>query len=164
MTFRRSRLLFPILLALPHLHGADSALRFQKVFGGSANDTVSAVASAPSGGAIVAGFTASYDFPVTDGSRNIATQFPITAEDGVSWNPLGNLPAGVPWSLAVGGGKSPGWYVTAPTGVYKSTDGGVTWTEAGPHGLPRCNSAADCSVLSVTTDPQHPDTIYGRSS
>ena len=80
---------------------------------------------------IVGGTTSSYDFPVTDGSRNVATQFAATSDDGDSWRPLGNLPAGTPWSLAVDSSKPPVWYATGSSGIFKSTDGGATWRRVG---------------------------------
>src|SRR5437764_12871659 len=91
--------LFPLLLLfVSSLWSADSALLFRKTFGGSGNETVTAIKTDISGNVIVGGTTSSYDFPVTDGSRNVATQFAVSSDDGDSWRPLSNLPAGTPWS------------------------------------------------------------------
>ncbi|HEY1496748.1 MAG TPA: SBBP repeat-containing protein, partial [Candidatus Solibacter sp.] len=127
--------------------GADSALQFRKIFGGSGNDSVKAIATDPSGYVIVGGSTSSYDFPVTDGSRNSATQFGVSVDSGGSWQPLGNLPQGTPVTLAAG---TSAWYAGGSGGIFKSTDGGATWTL----------SLGGAAAALVVMDPSRESTVY----
>src|SRR6266478_2166962 len=125
-----SRLISPVgvvLLFLSPAYSTESALRFTKIFGGSGNESVSAMVTDPAGFVILAGQTSSYDFPVTDGSLNTGTQFAVTADSGLTWRPLSNLPSGTPTVIAVDSSTSPIWYAAGTTGIFKSTDGGATW-------------------------------------
>src|SRR5690349_11195070 len=101
-----------LLVAVPALAASQqSPLRFNRIFGGSGQDYVTAITTDPSGFVIVAGSTSSLDFPVTDGSRNTATQFATTRNGGASWSPLGNLPAGRPLALHIDTSMPAAWYV-----------------------------------------------------
>ncbi len=126
---------------------ADSALQFRKTFGGSGNDYVTAIATDPSGYVIVGGSTSSYDFPVTDGSRNAATQFGVSGDSGGNWQPFGNLPKGTPVALAVSAGT---WYAGGSGGIFKSTDGGATWALSLDGGTARL----------LAPDPSRDSTVY----
>src|SRR5690348_8456045 len=103
-----------IVLAVPALAiAAESPLRFNRIFGGSGLDSVTAITTDPSGFVIVGGSTSSFDFPVTDGSRNTATQFSTTRNGGASWSPLGNLPAGTPFAFHIDTSTPPVWYAAS---------------------------------------------------
>src|SRR3954469_26050443 len=122
-TMGPSRLRSPVgvllLFAFP-AYSAESALRFTKVFRGSGNESVRAMATDPARFVILAGQTSSYDFPVTDGSLNTGTQFAVTLDAGVPWRPLSNLPSGTPTAIAVDSSTSPVWYAAGTTGIFKS--------------------------------------------
>src|SRR5256885_11320924 len=113
-TMGPSRLRSPVgvllLFAFP-AYSAESALPFTKIFGGSGNESVSAMTTDPAGFVILAGQTSSYDFPVTDGSLNTGTQFAVTLDAGLTWRPLGNLPSETPTVIAVDSSTPPVWYV-----------------------------------------------------
>ena len=165
MLFIRGTSLGLILLAGISLSAADSPLRFNRLFGGSGTENVTAIATDRSGNVIAAGVTSSYDFPVTEGSRNVATHFAVSSDGGGSWNPLGNLPSGTPLSFYVDTSQPPVWYAPGRNGLFKSVDGGTSWIESGPHGLPRCNSVGpNCAVFLLAIDPASPATIYATSS
>jgi len=159
-----SRLISPVgvvLLFLSPAYSAESALRFTKIFGGSGNESVSAMVTDPAGFVILAGQTSSYDFPVTDGSLNTGTQFAVTADSGLTWRPLSNLPSGTPTVTAVDSSTSPIWYAAGTTGIFKSTDGGATWQPTGSLGLPECNYVAPfCGVNKLVIHPTQPATLY----
>ena len=116
-----------LLLAIPSLFAADSALLFNRPFGGSINDSAVAAVVDANGRLIVAGNTASYDFPVTNGTRNTATQFAESTDGAQTWQPMGNLPEGVPVTLAIDPVTPSTWYAASSAGLYKSTDAGTTW-------------------------------------
>ena len=165
MLFIRGTSLGLILFASISLSAADSPLRFNKIFGGAGSENITAVATDRSGNVIAAGVTTSYDFPATDGSRNVATHFAVSSDGGRSWNPLGNLPSGTPFSFYVDTSRPPVWYAPGRNGLFKSVDGGTTWIESGPRGLPRCNAVGpNCAVVHLAIDPAAPSTIYAASS
>src|SRR5947199_25191 len=113
-----------LLFAFPG-YSAESALRFTKIFGGSGNESVTAMTTDPAGFVILAGQTSSYEFPVTDGSLNTGTQFVVTLDAGITWRPLSNLPSGTPTVIAVDSGTPPVWYAAGTTGIFKSVDAGA---------------------------------------
>lgn len=156
-----------LVLALTFLaaflaRAADSPLIFTKTFGGSGSETVKALAADPSGNIIAAGTTSSYDFPVTNGSANTATQFAASADAGGSWHPLGSLLSDTPLSLVADTSNPPIWYASAVNGLYKSADGGATWQSIAPQGLPGCSGyPASCGITTLVVNPAQPSIIYG---
>jgi uncharacterized protein (TIGR03437 family) len=146
--------LFLILVATS-LSAADSPLVFRKVFGSSGTDTVLAAAADPSGYVIVGGNTSGYDFPVTDGSRNVATQFAGSANSGVDWRPLSNVPGGAR-VIAVDNSTQPIFYAGSYTGIFKSVDGAASWMPL--YSQPSCNNFDPaCGVYSLSVSGS---TIY----
>jgi uncharacterized protein (TIGR03437 family) len=153
-----------LLIALT-ARAADSPLRFIKTFGGSGADAIRALTTDPFGKVVAAGITASFDFPVTNGSANTATHFAVSADAGGSWHPLGNLPSGPPLSLVTDTGSAPIWYAAAADDLYKSSDGGTTWRSIGPQGLDDCSLyTASCGITNLVVDPEHPSIIFGSGA
>ena len=115
-----------LFLVAGSLLAADSPVIFKRSFGGSAfstNTVVSAVTDSD-GHLIVGGNTFAYDFPVTDGSSNVATIFADSRDNGATWNPLANIPGGARVLTVDGRALYAGSYL----GIYKSVDGGATWS------------------------------------
>jgi uncharacterized protein (TIGR03437 family) len=144
-----------LLLAVTSLHAADSPLLYRKVFGGSGTDTVTGLTVDPNGYPIVAGTTTSYNFPVTDSTRNLSTHFAESPDSAATWRPLGSLPAGTPRSLAVDGST---WYAAGKTGIYTSTDGGATWTTS--LALADCNPFDPMCGASYLNVSRQASTLY----
>ncbi len=154
-----------LILLLPPLCLADSSLTFTRTFGGSGSESIATTAIDPAGNIIVAGSTSSYDFPVTNGTANTATQFAVSPNAGVAWQPFSNLPAGTPTSLVVDTSTPSIWYASGIKDLYKSADGGATWQSIGPRGLPKCDTVPPfCGVLSLAIDPAQPSTLYARTA
>ncbi len=154
-----------VLLAVRPACSADSSLVFSKLFGGSGMDAISALTIDPSGNIIAVGGTNSFDFPVTNGSANSATNFALSADDGISWRSLSNLPSGPALSLAADTSSPPVWYAASAQDLYKSADGGASWQSIGPRGLNDCAAyGAACGVTKLVINPAQPSTIYGSGA
>jgi len=139
-----------LFLAAVPTWGAGPSLVFSKVFGGSAADTVAAIATDFQGNVVLAGLTTSADFPVTNGATNHSLQFASTIDGGLTWQPLGSLPAGYATTLAVDFANPTIWYAGGSTGLFRSIDAGGTWQPL-PLTLPAC---------SYNTDPNFFDPRY----
>ena len=151
-------LILLLLVAYP-LPAADSPLAFSRIYGGAALDTATAIATDREGYVILAGGTASYDFPVTNGSRNAGTQFAVTNDDGRTWTPLGNLPSGVPAAVLADPSAPHTWYAGATNGIFKSTDDGIAW-QMTLQGQADCTIAALCGFTSLSASAAQPGTVY----
>src|SRR5215471_10037074 len=116
------RCLTAFFLAAIPLFAADTALVLSRTYGGTAYDSVTAIATDREGYVILAGATTSYDFPVTNQSGNAGTQFAVTLDDGRSWAPLSNIPSGVPASVLADPSTPHLWYAGASNGIFRSTD------------------------------------------
>lgn len=139
----------------------DSTRIFSRTLGGSTGTTtINAIATDSSGNVIVAGTTAAFDFPVTNGSVNSGTAIAESFDSGKTWKPLGNLPGNTTYVLARDASTPPLLFAGGDGGVFRSSDGGKTWAlVAGPAQL-NCGSPF-CSLNAVTTDPGRPGTVYG---
>ncbi len=61
----------------------------------------------------------------------------ISHDGGVHWKPLGNLPADLNGEIAIDPGNPRRLLAGAGSSVFRTEDGGVTWTRCdGPHGEP----------------------------
>jgi photosystem II stability/assembly factor-like uncharacterized protein len=109
------------------LMASGPSLVFSKVFGGSATDTVAAIATDFQGNVVLAGMTTSSDFPVTNGATNRSVQFASTTDAGLTWQLHGNLPLGYATALAADSANPTVWYAGGSTSLFRSTDEGTTW-------------------------------------
>lgn len=148
-----------ILAALP-LVAADSPLVFSRTYGGAALDAATAIAADRAGFVILAGSTSSYDFPVTNHSRNTGTQFAVTTDDGRTWSVLSNLPTGTPSALLADPSAPHTWYAGGTSGIFRSTDDGLTWQNTLAPDQPACNIIFSCGVISFAASAAQPGTVY----
>ena len=86
-----------------------------------------------------------------------------SSDAGSTWAALSSLPAGAtPTSIVVDAFHSNVLYVsTAPLGVFKSVDGGATWT-ASNNGIPSNNNGA-MNVFQVWSDPKVAQVVFALS-
>jgi len=154
------------LLVLPAALAADSALSFSRTLGGSTGTTViNAMATDPSGNIIVAGTTTAFDFPVTNGSSNSGTQIAQSLDYGKTWSPPGNLLSGSAYVLAIDASTPPLLFAGGTDGVFRSGDGGKSWSATSPVIPPNCTLASPfCGVTALAADPVYPQTLYAGGS
>lgn len=134
-------------------------LVFSKTFGGSGADTVTAIATDPSGAVILAGNTTSFDFPVTNNSHNPATDLSSSVDGGLTWQSLSRLPSGWATALAIDPADPQVWYAGGSTGIFQSTDAGTTWQPLNVP-LPPCNYVPpQCGITGLVIADGHSLTL-----
>jgi hypothetical protein len=154
-----------ILVALilsPALWPADSALTFSRTLGGSTGPSViNAIATDRAGNIIAAGTTSAFDFPVTNGSTNSGTQIAESFDAGNTWKPLGNLPSGSAYLLALDASTPPLLFAGGTGGLFRSGDGGKSWSATTPFVSMNCTAVSPfCGVIALAADPVYPRTLY----
>jgi len=133
---------------------------YETALGGSVQANGAAIAVDSTGAAYIAGSTSSVDFPLVHAIQNSPGGRPLwkSADSGSTWAPLDNLPFALPQMLVVDPSAASTVYAaTTDLGIFKSVDGGVTWTAAN-------NGIANASVQRLTIDPVHPRTLYAYSA
>ena len=131
--------------------GENSAAKVGNILGANVN----AVALDPAGNIIAAGSTASFQFPVTNGTSNPCTNFVVSTDDGATWRTLSNLPTGIAYTFAIAPPDPRIVYAGGVSGVFRSQDGGASWTAVSPVPL---------GLASLTADPTRAEVIYGSNS
>ena len=129
---------------------------WETALGSSAQSAAGAIAVDSAGELWVAGSTSSANFPLVKPLQNTLGERPLwtSANFGGTWTPIDNLPFALPQALVVDPTTPTTLYVaTADLGVFKSIDGGVTWTAAS-------NGIAPSNVSTLAIDPVHPQTLY----
>ena len=141
---------------------ADSALTFSRTLGGSTGSSViNAIATDPAGNLIVAGTTSAFDFPVTNGSSNSGTQIAESFDSGNTWKPLGNLPSGSAYLLALDASTPPLLFAGGTGGLFRSGDGGQSWSATSPVVSMNCTAVSPfCGIIALAADPVYPRTLY----
>jgi uncharacterized protein (TIGR03437 family) len=133
---------------------------YETALGGSVSAAGAAIAVDSSGAAYIAGSTSSVDFPLVKPLQSSTGARPLwkSTDSGVTWAPLDALPFALPQVLVVDP-TAPNTLYTATTdlGIFKSADGGATWTAAN-------NGIANPSVRVLAIDPVHPQTLYAVAS
>jgi hypothetical protein len=138
------------------LDPSGSSLVYSTLIGGGNDDPAFAIAVDSSGAAHITGRTSSNNFPTLNAIRGNFSLLKST-NSGSSWNAsdagLANLAI---YDIAVTPGSPNILYAAAASGngVYKSTDGGATWS-----GL---NTGANF-VQALAINPQTPNIIYGAA-
>ncbi len=145
------------------LNAAGSALVYATYLGGTGDDEANGVAVDAAGNAYVAGETSSIDFTTTSGViQSVFGGGPAfrTVDAGTNWSATGSgsgITRSALYALAIASTTPPTLYAGADDevagGVFKSTNGGVTWTSAG-------SGLTDARVHALAADPVAPATIY----
>ncbi|MEI9975218.1 MAG: SBBP repeat-containing protein [Ignavibacteriota bacterium] len=148
-------------LALAFKLSPDGSKRLYRfTFGGSTQGQANAIAVNAAGEAWIAGSTASADFPLAHPLQSTSGARPLfqTTNGGVSFTPLDGLPFALPRALAVDPSTPSTLYeATSDLGVFKSTNGGATWTAAN-------KGIASAGTQAIAVDPVHPETVYAASA
>ena len=129
---------------------------YRSTFGGSVQATGAAIAVDSAGEAWVAGSTSSADFPLVNPLQSSLGARPLwqSANGGNTWAPIDNLPFAIPRMTLVDPTTPTTLYeATADLGVFKSLDGGATWTSAS-------GGLAGTNIQALAIDPVHPQTLY----
>jgi uncharacterized protein (TIGR03437 family) len=131
--------LFAIASAFSQSYPAPAPV-FSKLFGGvSGADTATGLAVDANGNVAVLGTTNSPDFPVTNVSQPRVTQPPLVAvsASGVTYPAI----AAVDVTALAASADGSVIYAASDSGIYRSADGGATWTQQKP-GIAGANSIA----------------------
>ena len=129
---------------------------YQNTFGGSVQATGAAIAVDSAGEAWIAGSTSSADFPLVHPLQSSLGARPLwqSANGGSTWAPIDNLPFAVPLMTLVDPTTPTTLYeATADLGVFKSLDGGATWTGAS-------SGLGGTNIRALAIDPVHPQILY----
>ena len=135
------------------LNATGTALVYSTYFGGSGQDSGSAIAVDAAGNAYVAGATHSFNLPTTAGSlkSEYGGGFYQSGNSGRRWQRSNKgLARPAAYAFAVDPKAAGHLYLDSDDGLYTSTDGGDSWRR-----LSRQN------VINLVIDPEHPSTIYG---
>ncbi|HEX3744836.1 MAG TPA: SBBP repeat-containing protein [Bryobacteraceae bacterium] len=137
-----------------------SAKLWEKALGTSAQSAAGAVAVNGAGEVWVGGSTSSANFPLVHPLQNTPGERALWASvnAGASWAPVDNLPFALPNTIIVDPTVGTTFYAaTTDLGIFKSVDGGVTWTAASK-GIP----AGNVSALAI--DPRNTLTLFAGTS
>jgi hypothetical protein len=133
---------------------------YETAFGGSVQAAGAAIAVNSAGEAWVAGSTSSADFPLVKPLQSSLGARPLwkSSDGGTTWAPLDNLPFAIPQMLVVDPTTPTTLYAaTADLGVFKSLDGGATWTAAS-------SGIAGTNIAALAIDPVHSQTLYAATA
>lgn len=141
------------------LNSFGSSLLQTTFLGGKGNESASAIALSSSGAVVLAGTTDSVDFPTLMPFQAQLKSVGLfhTSDKGGTWSASNSglddpnvqaltLAPSAPSVLYAG---------TGARGVFKSTDGGATWSQSGLTNLP---------IFSIAVDPKDPDTAFAGVS
>ena len=133
---------------------------YETTLGGSVEASGTAIAVNNAGEAWVAGSTSSVDFPLMHPLQNTTGARPLwkSADSGATWTPLDGLPFALPQALVVDATTPTTVYAaTKDLGIFKSLDGGVTWTGAN-------SGISGTNIQALAIDPVHPQTLYAATT
>ena len=133
---------------------------YETVLAGSAQAIGAAIAVDSAGEAWIAGSTSSADFPLVKPLQSSPGARPLwkSGDFGTTWTPLDNLPFAIPQTMVADPATPTTLYeATADLGVFKSVDGGATWTQTSA-------GIAGRNVPALAIDPVHPQILYAAQS
>jgi uncharacterized protein (TIGR03437 family) len=133
---------------------------YETALGGSFQAGATAIAVDSAGEAYVAGSTSSVDFPLMHPFQSSPGARPLwkSTNGGASWTPLDDLPFALPQMLVVDlTNPNIVYEATEDLGIFKSLDGGITWTKAS-------SGIVSTSVQALAIDPVHTQTLYAATS
>jgi uncharacterized protein (TIGR03437 family) len=133
---------------------------YETVLGGSVQTIGAAIAVDSAGEAWVGGSTSSVDFPLVKPLESSPGARPLwqSADSGATWAPMDNLPFALPQVILTDPTRAATLYVaTGDLGVFKSQDGGATWTNSS-------SGIAATNITALAIDPLHPQTLYAATS
>ena len=106
------------------------------------------------GNAHVAGYTFTTDFPTVNALKTTSNFFKTT-DSAASWTNRNSGLANDVTAIAVAPNSPNTIYAGTTNGIYRSTDGGTTWTRA-----PLTGTSGFPSVLSLAVDPSNSAVVY----
>ena len=127
------------------------------VVSGSPVTTATAIAVDSSGNAHITGATTASDFPVVNPLKTSGIFFK-TINAGSTWSNNNSAPTDGLSCLAVAPSNPNVIYAGSFKGVYRSTDGGTTWTKTSTVNLPD-----NPSINALAVDPTNPSVVYAGS-
>jgi len=133
---------------------------YETTLGGSVQAGGAAIAVDSAGEVYVAGSTSSVDFPLVKPLQSSPGARPLwkSTDSGTIWAPMDNLPFALMQTMVVDPTTPTTLYeATADLGVFKSIDGGATWTAAN-------SGIAVTNIQALAIDPIHPQTLYAATA
>lgn len=127
------------------------------VVSGSPVTTATAIAVDSSGNAYITGATTASDFPVVNPLKTSGIFFKTT-NAGSNWTNNNNAPTEGLNCLAVAPSNPNIIYAGSFKGVYRSSDGGATWTKTSTINLPDLPA-----INALAVDPTNPSIVYAGS-
>ena len=131
----------------------DPEIVFDKSFGGSGVSSAAGLARDSQGGLYVTGATNSTDFPTVNAVQSQLGTAPllVTANAGQTWSFPSLAPANSVSAIVAAPSAPMVDYIATPAGVFKSANGGTSWTETASTGLVGPATALAVDASSATT-------------
>lgn len=143
------------------INSNGSALVYSTFLGGSSNDTARGIAVDSSLAVYVTGFTDSSEFPLTPGALRTKSPIYKSSDSAATWSndnygfALNN--STFTCCIAIHPTQPSTIYIGTQNGVFKSTNGGRTWS-------PMNNGLDNRAVVGLVIDPSTPSTLYVGTS
>jgi hypothetical protein len=133
---------------------------YETTLGGSSRADGLAVTVDRAGAAYVVGSTSSVDFPLVRPLQSTLGARPLwkSTDSGATWQPLDDLPfANLQTVVADPTALTTLYAAAKDVGIFKTLDGGITWTKAS-RGL------ATTHMQALAIDPLHPQVLYAATA